>query len=103
MADGITATLYKRPNGRTEQIKVRNIRDEDAAWFSDNCVAVSFEDCGFDTVIYADCGLRCNDDPDEGPDEIIVFSGGRRCEDAMTELRRLCEVAMAERTIFRGA
>lgn len=88
-------TLYKRPHGGTREIDIKNIRDEDSAWFTENGIAVSMEDCGFDTAVYADCGFRPDDDPEKDPDEIIVFAGKRNCEDTMADLRAKCEEEIA--------
>lgn len=90
-------TLYKRPNGHHEDIDIGNIADDDAEWFEANNVRISMEDCGIDTAVYADCGFHINDDPNEDPDEIIVFAKGRTCEETMTALRAECVAMMAEK------
>ena len=79
--------VYKRPDGRVVETTIYNIRQEDADWFRENNVAVSMEDLGGDFAVYADVGRRLNDDPNEDPDEVIVFAAGRSCEDTMAELR----------------
>ena len=95
------ATVYKRPNGDAREIDVTKISDEDAEWVIENKVAVSFEDCGFDTAVYADCGFRVEDEEDESPDEVIIFAGSRTCEQTMIDLRAKCEGAISSgRTRF---
>ena len=89
------ATVYKRPDGRAQEIDVTEISAEDAAWFIENKIAVSFEDCGNDTAVYADCGFCVDDEEDESPDEIILFAGSRTCEQAMADLRAKCECAFS--------
>ena len=51
---GIDVTLYKRPNGATEIIRVTKVRDEDVKWFLENNAELSMEDIGGDFVVYAD-------------------------------------------------
>lgn len=88
----IKATLYTRPNGRQEEIQVRNIRPDDEAWFIEHDVQLSMEDApGQGHVVYGDYGRT---DEDGEPVEMVVFSKGRSCEDTLTELRQLIEEAL---------
>lgn len=87
-------TLYKRPHSRTEVINITKIKDSDAAWFQDNNIPVSMEDCGMFYAVYADCGFRIDDDGDEDPDEIICTTVKGTCEVLMSELKMKCEKAL---------
>jgi len=92
----IQATVFLRPNGRQEEITVKNINDDDANFFKTRSVKISMEDNpGLGTTVYADYGAVTEDGE---PDEIIVFSRGRSCEDTMAELRELVERAMVPQT-----
>lgn len=42
-------------------------------------------------VLYADIGKKINNDPDEDPDELLVFSNGRSSKETVHELRTICE------------
>ena len=89
---GLPVTIYHRPNGRQENIICNNINDDDAQWFQDHSVKVSMEESGSGGhILYADHGAV---DEDGEPDEVIVVTH-RSCEEAMAELRRLTEKAMA--------
>lgn len=88
----IQATAFLRPNGRREEITVANISDDDAYFFNTRGIKVSLEEDSLGgQVVYADYGAL---DEDGQPEEIIVFSRGRSCEDTMAELRELTEKAM---------
>ena len=89
---GLPVTIYHRPNGRQEDIICNNINEDDAKWFQDHNVKVSMEESGSGgQSLYADYGSV---DEDGEPDEVIVVTH-RSCEEAMAELRRLTEKAMA--------
>ena len=89
---GLPVTIYHRPNGRQEDIICNNINEDDAKWFQDHSVKVSMEESGSGGhILYADYGAV---DEDGEPDEVIVVTH-RSCEEAMAELRRLTEKAMA--------
>ena len=76
-------TLYKKPNGRTEVIDVKNVYPEDEAWFVEHNAKLSMEDIGGMFACYADVGVF-----DEGePCEAIVVSSGRTAEDTFHDLR----------------
>lgn len=81
----ITATYFRRPNGRREEIIVKNVRPEAAQYLADHDIKVSMEDDtitgGF--VVYLDDGTMLDDD--ETPDEIIIISGAKSCEDCLDE------------------
>lgn len=49
-------TVYKRPNGRKEEINITRVDPEDASWFEENRIAVSMEDIGIAFALYADIG-----------------------------------------------
>lgn len=89
----IKATVFLRPNGRQEEIIVENINDDDAKFFNFHGIEISMEESpGLGQTVYADYGAVTEDGE---PDEIIVFSRGRSCEDTLAELRELVEKAMA--------
>lgn len=81
MSASIQATLYKSPDGRTEEITVSNIREEAAKYINDNSIKVSMEDIGTDFVVYFDDGHLFEDG--QTPEEFILFAQGRKCEDLM--------------------
>lgn len=89
----IEATLYKKPNGTTQEITVRNIYPEDEAWFKANGAIISMEDHAGNFVVYADVGLTHSEGD---PYEAIEFSSGRSCEDTMQALRAQCERMLIE-------
>lgn len=92
----IQATLFVRPNGRQEEITVKDINDDDANFFNTRSVKISMEDSpGFGPTVYADYGAVTEDGE---PDEIIVFSCNRSCEATMAELRQIVERAMANQS-----
>ena len=92
----IPVTVYERPNGKRVDIICPNIRDDDANFFTTRSVKISMEECpGSGFAIYADYGAV---DEEDEPQEILVFSNGRSCEDTMAELRELVEQAMANPT-----
>jgi len=78
-------TYYKRPKGRREEVPIVYINPEAETYLLENNIQISAEDDviqgGF--VVYFDDGKRLDDDVT--PDEIIVMSGGRSCEDTMDE------------------
>lgn len=84
-------TIYKKPNGNTEVIDMRNIKDEDAKYFEENDIDVSMEEIGNGFAVYADIGVT---DEDGEPDEILVLSNGKTCEETMSKLRQECEAAI---------
>ena len=90
----MNVTFYLRPDGRTREMDIANVRDEDAAWFESNDVCISMEELTDSTyVIYADVGLY--EDDGETPREIIhVTRPGETCEDALSKLRGMCEGAI---------
>ena len=92
----MNVTFYLRPDGRAREMNIRNVRDEDAAWFESNGVCISMEELHDSTyAIYADVGLY--EDDGETPQEIIHVTGpGETCEDALSKLRGMCEVMINE-------
>ena len=85
---GTIVTLYKQPDGRTQEIDIKNILPDDEAYFTRNRIGISMEEVGGMFVIYADIGRM---DEDGGPIELIELSQGRSCEDTLSALRKLCE------------
>lgn len=92
---GLDVKLHIRPYGHTKVVTVTEILDEDAKWFKDNNVKVSMEDIGNDFVVFGDVGLKIDNDPDEEPDEAIVYARGRSAKETFTELRNLCAEMLA--------
>lgn len=90
-------TIYKRPHGRTEDVKISNVRPEDAKWFEVNNIGISMENLEMDIAVYADCGFRVDDSPGEEVDELIEIASGRTCEDTLSALRAKCEEAIKVR------
>lgn len=83
----MNVTLYKRPDGRSEVIDVRNVLPEDEQWFAEHNVKISMEDIGDTIVVYADTGKVV----DGEPDEFIEIANGRTCEETLSALRKQCE------------
>ena len=99
----MNVTLYKRPHGHTSIINITKITDEDATWFDDNEIKVSMELTPVGFAVYADCGYRLDDDPDEDPDEVIVIARRNQpCEDVMKELREDCVLQLSDITRTRN-
>lgn len=87
------ATVYIKPHGHNEEITVRNVRPEDAAWFEQHNIKISMEEdiLPGHMILYADIGRT---DEEGEPDEVIMFSRGAACIEALAELRRECEKAL---------
>lgn len=83
-------TYYKLPDGRTQEIDMKNINKEDEDWFIENDVHVSLEEIGDQVVVYGDIGKETEDGE---PDEIIVLSGAMNCFQTMAKLREECQQA----------
>ena len=81
-------TLYKRPDGRKQEIDIKKVLPDDEAYFTRNRIGISMEDVGGMFAIYADLGRM---DEDGEPIELIELSQGRSCEEALSALRKLCE------------
>tara|TARA_R110000803_G_scaffold43473_1_gene92717 strand:+ start:47 stop:328 length:282 start_codon:yes stop_codon:yes gene_type:complete len=90
----LSATLFKRPNGASEEITITEIDAVTASFFKSNNVSVSLEDTGTDFVVWADAGLKLDDGT---PDEITVTASGRDCWETMAELRDLVRQALDEK------
>lgn len=85
----ITATLFKHPNGVQETITVNHINDDDAQYINENKIAISMEDApSLGPVVYADIGKELEDGT---PDEIIVLSKGRSCNETFVEVVERCK------------
>lgn len=81
-------TLYKQPDGRTQEIDIKNVLPDDEEYFTRNRIGISMEDVGGMFVIYADIGWR---DEDGEPIELIELSQGRSCKETLSALRKQCE------------
>lgn len=81
-------TLYKQPDGRTQEIDIKNVLPDDEAYFTRNHIDISMEDVGGMFAVYADIGQT---DEDGEPIELIELSRGRSCEETLSALRKLCE------------
>lgn len=101
----LKATVYVRPNADKHTVSVNNVYEDDARFFIDNGIELSFEQIdgmsnGVETkddhefVVYA-C-IPSNDDEDD-TNELLVLAQGRSCEDTLKELRNICEDHMNER------
>lgn len=77
----IEAKIY---NSRTYKIiNVTNIHKEDADYINQHNIKVSMENLNGENIVYFDDGTRLDDG--ETPDELIVLSRGRSCEECMAE------------------
>ncbi len=81
-------TFYKQPDGRTQEIDIKNVLPDDEAFFNHHKIRISMEDVGGMFAIYADIGQT---DEDGEPIELIELSQGRSCEETLNALRKLCE------------
>lgn len=81
-------TLYKQPDGRTQEIEIKNVLPDDEAYFSSQRIKISMEDVGGELAVYADTG---REDDDGEPIEVIELSQGRTCEETLNALRKQCE------------
>lgn len=81
-------TLYKQPDGRMQEIDIKNVLPDDEAFFDHHKIRISMEDVGGMFAIYADIGQT---DEDGEPIELIELSQGRSCEETLSALRKLCE------------
>ena len=89
-------TIFERPDGRQNLIEIANVYPEDATWFETNSVEVSMEEIHEGRyAIYGDIGMRADDGT---PIEIIYLTKtGETCQDALRELRTMCENAQSSR------
>ena len=81
-------TLYKRPDGRTQEIDIKNVLPDDEAFFDHHGISISIEDVGGMFAVYADIGQT---DEDGEPIELLELSQGRSWEETLSALRKLCE------------
>lgn len=89
----ITATLYKLPNGNTEQIQITNIHPDDATFFNVGGFQVSIETImSGQTVIYSTNGRT--DEDGELIDIIYIVPTGEECQVSMNKLRQLVESSL---------
>lgn len=93
----LTMTYYERPNGKTLEVPVNNIRPEDKAFFLENDIKLSAEDDSINDgfILYGDDGTVLEDGT---PDEIIVITRGRDCETSMAELAYLIKARKGEKS-----
>lgn len=82
---GIHATFFRKPDGRKQEIFMRNILKEDAEYINQNGIKVSLEEdhTGEGAIIYLDDGLMLDDG--ETPDEVILIAGNKSCEEVMAD------------------
>lgn len=88
------AVLYKRPDGRKENIWIANINEDDRAWFQEKYVRISMEDIGVGYAIWADVGLL--DEEGEPREVTYVTRGDELCADALHKVRLECEQMLKE-------
>ena len=82
----VNAILYCRPDGRKKDMDIRNVDKADADYIRENNINVSLEELNEETgdvAIYFDDGTLLDDD--ETPDEIVVLSMGKTCNQCMSE------------------
>jgi len=79
-------TLYKHPHGQTETVQTIGAAEADTQWLHDMNIAVSMEDAPMGIILYANCGHRLADEPEEDPDEIICLAGRETYAQAIAEL-----------------
>jgi hypothetical protein len=77
----IMATVFNRPNAKKNVIEIVNVYPDDAEYINSTDVKVSMEEYQPEQYfIYFDYGV-VNDDGE--PDEIIIRSKGRTCNDCI--------------------
>ena len=88
-------TIFKRPYGLAEQVRIHNIDPADQHFLESHNVKVSMESVVEDrqVIVYGDYGAV---DSNGDPDEIIVISDGRSCIETMKELRIFVEQRLNE-------
>lgn len=77
---------FQKPNGKQLPMVMANINPEAAKYINENNIQVSTEDGHIEghVIVYLNDGTMM--EGDEGtPNEIIVISRGRSCEDTMDE------------------
>lgn len=95
MTSSLTVTAFIPPNGRKETVTLRDLESSDVSFFLDNQIILSMESVpSLGYVLYADIGRKINDDPNEDPDEILVFSNGRSAKEIIHDLKEKCESAL---------
>lgn len=88
----IPATLFIPPNGKTREIEIQNVSEEDSKFFTDNEYRVSMEELNEQFVIYVDIGLETEDgEPDE---EIYIVPPGEECEVSFSKIRTQIETKL---------
>lgn len=87
----LPVTLFTLPAGDKVVKHITNVSPEDAKWFIEHKVQLSMEEVSGMIAVYADIGLT---DEDGESDEIMTLSAGRSCEVTLSELRKLCEMAL---------
>lgn len=80
------------PNGKTREIEIQNITEDDSKFFNDNEYRVSMDEINEQFVIYVDIGRVTEDgDPDE---EIYIVPTGEECEVSFGKIRNLIETKL---------
>lgn len=78
--------FYVPPNGQCKLIDCRAVYPEDHDYFLNNDIRVSMEELNGEYIVY---GCPESDPTEES--EIIVFAGGRSCEDTLQDLAKRCK------------
>lgn len=86
-------TLYKLPDGATEEVDIKNIFPEDEEYFTRNGISISMEPIGQEFVVYANIGGTYSED------EVLVLSKGRSCEETMAELVDQCRLVLQDEVL----
>lgn len=75
-------TFYIKPAGKTRIQEIHNVYEEDAKYINDNDIQLSMEEL-FENMyaVYFDDGTEVNGQPDE----ILVMSKGRTCQETIKE------------------
>lgn len=84
----IPMIIYHRPNGRQQEAEMKNITDEDSAWYTEHNIKVGMEEISPEIlVIYAEYGIT-----NEEPDEITyIVPKDERCVLSMAKIRAMIE------------
>jgi len=87
----IKATLFIKPNGKKEDIDLKNVYPDDADYINNNHILVSMEELSDNNfAIYFDYGKV---DEEGEPDELIELSFGKSCQETIkTAVERIKEL-----------
>lgn len=73
-------TFYKAPYGEKQTVEIKNILEQDEAFFKEYRVILSMEQLQSEIVVYGRFPHQ------EEDDEIIILARGRSCEETLNEL-----------------